>query len=307
MSGSRRISWRPVAAALPWRRRLLERQEPDDRYLFHQPAVTVRHVRCRPGRSAGVERRIRRVRPSADDGGGDPRGGGRISAPASKSCGRMAARRGVSRADLRHLYRRPDARSPDHGSARRPARVHQVVLGLSRHAGERGAHQATGARCWRNTARPSMRSRTRLWRRPPYHRRDLGRGIELRHDRRRPPGPPLDRDAGLRRAPAELFPRRIPGDAGNSASRRRAARTASRARGPARSARPSSCRRRSSASRSISTATAAATSSIRCPISSPPPPTISRRTAGSPGQSWGYEVVVPPGLQFPAGRPLAAR
>ena len=71
----------------------------------------------------------------------------------------LAARRGVSRARVRRQCRRADARPAHHGSARQPARIHQVVLGLSRHAGERRAHRATAARSSRSTARPSTRSR----------------------------------------------------------------------------------------------------------------------------------------------------
>ena len=43
-----------------------------------------------------------------------------------------------------------------------------------------------------------------LWRRPPRHRGNLGRRVEIQHDGRRPPGDPLDRDARLCRPPPRL-------------------------------------------------------------------------------------------------------
>ena len=52
--------------------------------------------------------------------------------------------------------------------------------------------------------------------------------FELQHARRRSPGDPLDRDARLRRPPPRLFPRGVFVGAGNSAARRRAARTSDR-------------------------------------------------------------------------------
>ena len=185
-----------------------------------------------------------------------------------------AARRRISRATYDAYTAHADARSAHHGSARQPAGIHQIVLGLSRSPGERRAHRTRAARCsqkYRATFDAVERS---LWRRPLHHRRDLGRGDQLRHARRRAAGDALDRDACLHRPPAELFPRRIPLRAGNSPARRRASPTGWSAPGPAPSARPSSCRPRSSATPSTSTATAAATWSTRCPTSSPPPPTI---------------------------------
>ena len=59
-------------------------------------------------------------------------------------------------------------------------------------------------------------------RRPPRHRGDLGRRIELRHDDRRSLGDPLDRDARLHRPPPGLLPRGIPLRARNPCARRRA-------------------------------------------------------------------------------------
>ena len=52
--------------------------------------------------------------------------------------------------------------------------------------------------------------------------------FELRHARRRPPGAALDRDAGLRRPPPVLFPRRVSVRVGNPASRRPQARAIGR-------------------------------------------------------------------------------
>ena len=177
------------------------------------PAPATRH--------AGMERRIRRVRPSADDGGRDPRRGRAISATASRGCGRRPQRRGVSRAALRRAHRGPHARPADHGSDGRPAGVHQVVLGLSRHPGQRRAHRerprGAGA-----ASRDLRRGREGLRRRPALHRRHLGRRIQLRHPGRRPLGDPLDRDARLHRPPAGLFPRRVSLRAGNPRARRRA-------------------------------------------------------------------------------------
>ncbi len=93
-----------------------------------------------------------------------------------------------------------------------------------------------------------------------YHsHRDLGRRDQLRHHRRRPASVALDRDIGLRRPPAEIFPRRISLDARDHPARRRGPGSPQSARGPARSGRPNSCRRRSRNSRSISTAMVGAT------------------------------------------------
>ena len=76
--------------------------------------------------------------------------------------------------------------------------------------------------------RDLRRGGARLRRRPLCHRRDLGRGDQLRHARRRPSGDPLHRHARLHRPPAELFPRGISVGAGNPPARRRQARPAGR-------------------------------------------------------------------------------
>ena len=106
---------------------------------------------------------------------------------------------------------------------------------------------ANGRAILAQAPRDLRRGREGLRRRPPHHRRDLGRGIQLRHHDRRPLGDPLDRDARLHRPPPGLLPRGISLGAGNPRARRRARPTISRAPGRAPSARPSSCRPRSSA------------------------------------------------------------
>ena len=230
-----------------------------------------RSRRCRRRRRAGLERAARRLRRSAHDRRGDPRGGGGFpTMPRAPVAAGRAPRRLA-----RNVYaptRRADARFAHHGSARQPAGVHQVVLGLSRHAGDRRAHRAR-PRAARQIPRDLRRGRARLRRRPLYHRRDLGRGDQLRHARRRPAGAPLDRDARLHRPAAELFPRGISRRRWKFSSAATSGPTGWSAPGPALSGRRSSCRPRSSASRSTSIATAAATWSTRCPTSSPRPPT----------------------------------
>ena len=169
-----------------------------------------------------MERRIRGLRPSADDGGGDPLRRGQFpQLPRGAAAAGRAPRRQPRR--VRRQCRRPHAGSADHGSARRPARVHQVVLGLSRPAGERGADRER-PRHPRAAPRDLRRGREGLRRRSQHHRRDLGRRIELRHHDRRPLGDPLDRDARLHRPPPGLFPRGVSVGAGNPRARRRAPR-----------------------------------------------------------------------------------
>ena len=87
--------------------------------------------------------------------------------------------------------------------------------------------------------------------------------IELRHARRRPSGAALDRDARLRRPAPAIFPRGISLRARNPQSRRRAARPAEGLVG--RRVRPDAVHADGvqALSPSTSTATAAATSSIR--------------------------------------------
>ena len=59
----------------------------------------------------------------------------------------LAAKRNISRASFDKYVARPDARSPHHGSDGRAAGVHQGVLGLSRHPGERSRASPAAARC----------------------------------------------------------------------------------------------------------------------------------------------------------------
>ena len=213
-----------------------------------------------------MERRIRRLRPSADDGARRSAPPRPISAAASQGLRPLAERRGVSRARSSTPYvagLTPDLRIMDLLDAQ--PEFTKCVLGLSRPAGERGADRER-PRHARAAPRDLRCGGEGLRRRSLHHRRDLGRRIELRHHDRRPLGDALDRDARLCRPAAGLFPRGVSVGAGNPRARRRAPRRISRARGPAPSARPSSCRPRSSASRSTSTATAAATWSIPCPI-----------------------------------------
>ena len=91
------------------------------------------------------------------------------------------------------------------------------------------------------------------------HRRAVGPGIRLR-----PPDGRLQRhrgggDAGLGRPSRRLFPRRVDGLPENPPGRRHRRRRRWSEAGPARWARPSSCRTASCTTRSISTATAGAT------------------------------------------------
>ena len=128
---------------------------------------------------AAVERPVRRLRRSQHDAPRRSARRPRISTIASSACGRWPRARHHA-PDLRRPYRRADARSAHHGSARQPARVHQVVLGLSRHPGDRRAHRAR-PRAAREIPQDLRRGRARLRRRPLHHRRDLGRRDQLRH------------------------------------------------------------------------------------------------------------------------------
>ena len=139
----------------------------------------------------------------------------------------LAARRGVSRNVYRRLHRGADAGPAHHGSARRAAGIHQIVLGLSRSPGERCAHRAGPRVAAAAIARLSTR-----WSGPTASTatssRRSGAWRPITAPRRRPSGDPLHRHARLHRPPAELFPRGIPLRAGNSPARRRQARPAGR-------------------------------------------------------------------------------
>ena len=190
----------------------------DDRY----PAVTGTIPPAAAAR-AGLERRIGLVRRSAHDRAKRSARRRPISRAACSACGRWppgAACRATSMPPIPRALT-PDLRIMDLLDC--AAGIHQIGLGLSRPVGQRRAHRPR-PRAARTIPRDLRCGGARLWRRPLYHRRDLGRGNQLRHARRRPAGDPLDRDARLHRPPAELFPRRISLGAGNSPARRRQAR-----------------------------------------------------------------------------------
>ena len=173
-----------------------------------------------------MERAIGRLAPSADDGRRHPRRRRRFR--------QLRRRHGAAGRAARHQPRgvraidgRAHARPEHHGSARRPAGVQQIALGLSRSSGERRAHRAR-ARTVGAIRLGFLGDGARVRRRSAHHRRHLGRGIELRHQGRRPLGAALDRDARLRRPPPRLLPRGISLGAGNPRPRRRQARPADR-------------------------------------------------------------------------------
>ena len=155
-------------------------------------------------------------------GGRHPRRGRRFRQLPCQPVARCRAPRRQPR-KLPALYRGADAGPAHYGSARCPAGIHQGDLGLSRLAGERGAHRAR-PRAVDAIRLDLRRGRTRLRRRPLHHRGDLGRRIELRHLGRRPPGAALDGDLGLRRPPPRLFPRGVLVGARHFAARRYRAR-----------------------------------------------------------------------------------
>ncbi len=78
--------------------------------------------------------------------------------------------------ELRQIRAGADARSAHHGFDGRAAGVHQGVLGLSRHPGERCAHRHR-ARDSRQAQGDLRQGREGLRRRSPHHHRDLGRRI----------------------------------------------------------------------------------------------------------------------------------
>ena len=168
-----------------------------------------------------MERAIGRLAPSADDGRRHPRRRRRFR--------QLRRRHGAAGRAARHQPRgvraidgRAHARPEHHGSARRPARVQQIALGLSRSPGERRTHRAR-ARTVDAIRLGFLGDGARVRRRSAHHRRHLGRGIELRHQGRRPLGAALDGDARLRRPPPRLLPRGISLGAGNPRPRRRQA------------------------------------------------------------------------------------
>ena len=176
-----------------------------------------------------------------------------------------AARRGISRASFDRFTARPRARRQDHGLRRRAAGVHQGVLGLSRSAGHRRAHRQGP----RNAGRSMPRRFDAVEQAYGVDRHIIAAiwGVETKYGTvgGRPAGDPLDRDARLRRPAAGLFQATSFSRHWKFCIAATSSPSSSKARGPARSARPNSCRRRSSAMRSTSTATVGATSSIRSP------------------------------------------
>ena len=159
-----------------------------------------------------MERGIRRLRSSADDGGRDPHRRRRISSNALNGCGRKRPRRGISRAtyDAQTRGLTPDLKIMDLVDAQpefTKAFWDYLDLLVSEDRIARGremlAQNRADVRC----------DGAQLRRRPPCHHRDLGHRIEILHHDRRPLGGALDRDAGLCRPPAGLFPQRISRDA----------------------------------------------------------------------------------------------
>ena len=248
-------------------------------------------------RIIGVERPARKLRAPADDHRSDPRGGTELSRTASRACGRTRHKRGVTRATF-DTYTRgltPDLRIMDLMDAQpefTKAFWEYLDLLVSDNRIKRGREILAQYRPDLRCDGEGLRGRS------PHRHRDLGHRIELRHLGRRTVGGALDRDALLRRPPPSLFPRRVPGRARDSQPRRHRSRQAQGVLGRRVRADPVHADVVQALSRSISTATAAATSSTRCRTSSPRPPTISSSTAGRPGQTWGYEVAVPQGFDY---------
>ena len=215
--------------------------------------------------ATAVERRVRRLRRSDDDRRGDPRGGREFPQLPRTAFGRGGAARHLAR-DISTAHTAAlDARSAHHGSARQPAGVHQVVLGLSRSSGDRRRASRRAARSSQNT-RTTFDAVERAYGVDRYTLAAIW-GVETNYGTlgRRPAGAALDRDARLHRPPAGLFPRANSSPRWRSSSAATSGPTSWSAPGPAPSARPSSCRARSRNTRSISTATAAAMWSTPCP------------------------------------------
>ena len=193
-----------------------------------------------------------------------------------------------SRGLRRRLRRRRRQRGG--GPARRPAgRVHQADLGIPRRRRLRRPGSRPAAPAAPQLGQTLAAIERTLRRRRRRGAGDLGHGDQLRreprldagdrepgHPRLRGPPPRLGRGAADRRAP-------------HPPGRRRHARGAWSAPGPARWATPSSCRRASSPPPSTSPATAAATSGARTrPTRWPRPPTTSPRPAGAAARPGGW-------------------
>ena len=226
------LGWPRVDALRPWRRSGRFATAPADRRfsLCRLAASTAARVRRRPPAPltprlarAGLERRIRRLRPSADDGATRSARRRPISAlprgPVAAGGAPRRVARGVRRADCAGLT--PDLRIMDLLDAQ-PEFTKSFWDYLDLLVSD--ARIETGRAILAQHRADLRRGREGLWRRPPHHRGDLGRRIQLRHADRRALGDPLDRDARLHRPPPGLFPRGIPLRAGNPRARRRAAR-----------------------------------------------------------------------------------
>ena len=182
---------------------------------------------ARPRQHApALDRRGRRLRPSADDGERDPRGGGEFQQLRRFDVARCRAPRYLA-GQLPTLHRGAHARSAHHGPDGFAAGIHQGDLGLSRHPGERQPHRQ-GPRDPRQIQAAVRRGGKSLWRRPLHRRLDLGHRIQLFDPDGRPQRAEFHRDAGLHRPPPEILQGRVSGRAGNPASRRSAARTVAR-------------------------------------------------------------------------------
>ena len=265
------------------------------------PPCTARARRRRRGHRAGagaaqrMDRRVRRLRPSADAGDRDPR----RPRPISRVPGRPVAARRQAQHLARHLRQtcaRPHARPADHGSARRPARVHQGVLGLSRHSCERGAYRhgrellpATRPSSTRSS-RP-MASTAMSSPRSGASSRTTARSAATVRCCARPRRSPAS--AAARPISATSFCRRW-----RFCTAATCGPSSSSVPGPARSGRPSSCRPRSSVSPSTSTATAAATSSNSVADLIASTANNLKKDGWVAGATWGYEVVIPKGFNF---------
>ena len=134
----------------------------DIRSLFQGPTTTGTasppEESPAPPTGPGMERRVRRVRPSDHDLGGDPRRRGEFSRLSRRA---VAARRPAQRAarHVRRPDRRPDAGPADHGpdgfaSPNSPSRSGTISISWSARRGS-----PTAARSWRSTRRRSTRSR----------------------------------------------------------------------------------------------------------------------------------------------------
>ena len=98
------------------------------------------------------------LRPSADAGERDPPGRRQLRKLPRRPVAAGAEAQRLAR-ELRQACRRSHAGPAHHGSDRRAAGVHQGVLGLSRHPGQRRAHRRAAAICSPSTRRCSTRSR----------------------------------------------------------------------------------------------------------------------------------------------------